>query len=54
MNGLVGVLKAGASLLGFVEGGATAVKGVELAIGAKEVANIVKAAGAGAVAAGNL
>lgn len=54
VNGLVGVLKAGASLLGFVEGGATAIKGVELAIGAKEVANIVKAAGAGAVAASNL
>lgn len=51
INGLVGVLKAGASLLGFVEGGATAVKGVELARGAEEVAKIVRAAEAGAVTA---
>ena len=51
INGLVGVLKAGASLLGFVEGGATAVKGVELARGAEEVANIVRAAEVGAVTA---
>jgi|GEM_PF-2726673 len=51
INGLVGVLKAGASLLGFVEGGATAVKGVELARGAEEVAKIVRAAEIGAVSA---
>lgn len=44
INGLVSVLKAGASLLGFVEGGATAVKGVELARGAEEVAKIIRAA----------
>lgn len=41
LNGLMGVLHAGASLLGFVEGGATAVKGIELVRGAKEVAKIV-------------
>jgi len=44
INGLISVLKAGASLLGFVEGGATAVKGVELARGAEEVAEIIQAA----------
>ena len=43
-NGLIGVLKAGASLLGFVEGGATAVKGIELAKGASDVAKIVRGA----------
>lgn len=40
-NGLVGVLKAGASLLGFVEGTATTIKGIELAHGAKELAKLV-------------
>ena len=48
INGLMGVLKAGASLLGFVEGGATTVKGIELARGAQEVAQLVKAAGSAA------
>ncbi len=43
INGLIGVLKAGASLLGFVEGGATAIKGVELVRGAEEVAALVRA-----------
>jgi hypothetical protein len=43
LNGLGGILKAGASLLGFIEGAATAVKGVELATGAGEVAAIVSA-----------
>lgn len=52
LNGLIGVLKAGASLLGFVEGGATAVKGVELARGAEEIAKIVRAAEIGVSAAG--
>jgi hypothetical protein len=51
INGLIGVLKAGASLLGFVEGGATAVKGVELARGAEEVAKIVRAAEVGTAGA---
>lgn len=37
-QGLVGVLHAGASLVGFVEGAATTVKGVELARGAAEIA----------------
>lgn len=40
-NGISGVLKAGASMLGFVEGAATTVKGIELANGAKEVAKLV-------------
>jgi hypothetical protein len=40
-NGLVGVLKAGASLLGFVEGAATTVKGIELARGATEIAALL-------------
>lgn len=44
INGLIGVLKAGASLLGFVEGGATAIKGIELAHGAEEVAEIISSA----------
>lgn len=48
INGLMGVLKAGASLLGFVEGGATTVKGIELARGAEEVAKLVRTAGAAA------
>jgi len=43
-NGLVGAFKAGVSLLGFVEGAATTVKGIELAKGAKEVAKLVKGA----------
>lgn len=50
INGLVGVLKAGASLLGFVEGGATAIKGIELAHGAEEVAKIVRATEIGVAA----
>lgn len=37
-NGLASVLHAGASLIGFVEGAATTVKGVELARGAMEIA----------------
>lgn len=37
-NGLASVLHAGASLVGFVEGAATTVKGVELARGAMEIA----------------
>lgn len=37
-NGLAGVLHAGASLVGFVEGAATSVKGIELAHGAMEIA----------------
>jgi hypothetical protein len=41
INGVVGALKAGFSLLGFVEGTATTVKGIELAKGAAEVAKIV-------------
>lgn len=40
-NGLAGVLHAGASLVGFVEGTATAVKGVELARGATELAALI-------------
>lgn len=44
INGVVGALKAGISLLGFVEGTATTVKGIELAKGAAEVAKIVKGA----------
>lgn len=54
-QGVVGALKAGASLLGFVEGGASAVKGVELAAGARQVSAIVsgiETAAAGAAAAG--
>lgn len=48
INGIAGVLKAGASLLGFVEGGATTVKGIELARGAEEVAKLIRTAGAAA------
>lgn len=44
INGVVGAMKAGISLLGFVEGTATTVKGIELAKGASEVAKIIKAA----------
>jgi len=51
INGLISVLKAGASLLGFVEGGATAVKGVELARGAEEVAGIIQASNVAAATA---
>lgn len=43
-QGLVGALKAGASLLGFVEGTATAVKGIELAKGFADVRKIVVSA----------
>lgn len=43
ISGISGVLKAGASLLGFVEGAATSVKGVELAKGAVEVSKLVRA-----------
>ena len=51
LNGISGILHAGASLLGFVEGTATAVKGYELAKGAQAVAGIVSAArGAAGVA----
>lgn len=49
IQGLIGVLHAGASLLGFVEGTATSIKGVELARGAEEVANLIKLGGAAAV-----
>lgn len=41
-NGITGALKAGVSLLGFVEGAATGVKGVELAAGAAELANVLR------------
>lgn len=51
INGLVGVLKAGASMLGFVEGAATAVKGVEVGQGAATVARIVTGAEAAVIAA---
>jgi hypothetical protein len=44
LNGISGILHAGASLLGFIEGTATAVKGIELAKGAQAVAGIVSAA----------
>src|SRR6478609_4277164 len=43
INGIQGVLHAGASLLGFVEGTATTVKGVELARGAEEVVKLIRA-----------
>jgi hypothetical protein len=48
MAGFVGALKAGASLLGAVEGGATTVKGVELAQGAKELASLMRSGAAAA------
>lgn len=41
-SGITSALHAGASLLGFVEGGTSAVKGIELASGAMEIANIAK------------
>ena len=47
-NGIKGVLHAGASLLGFVEGTATTVKGVELAKGAHELSKLVNAGKAAA------
>lgn len=47
INGISGVLHAGASLLGFVEGTATTVKGVELAKGAIEVSKLVRAGSGG-------
>ena len=43
-NGLAGAVKAGASLLGFIEGTATTVKGIELAKGASDVYKIVNVA----------
>lgn len=49
-SGFMGVLHAGASLLGFVEGGATAVKGIELARGASEIAKLALAGQSAAVA----
>jgi hypothetical protein len=48
LAGFVGALKAGASLLGAVEGGATTVKGVELAQGAKELASLMRSGAAAA------
>lgn len=48
-QGITGVLKAGASLLGFVEGTATTIKGVELAQGAIELNKLARA-GIGGVA----
>jgi hypothetical protein len=50
VQGIHGVLKAGTSLLAFVEGAATGVKGVELAKGAAEVAQLVKASSSAATA----
>jgi hypothetical protein len=43
-QGLAGAVKAGASLLGFIEGTATTVKGIELAKGASDVYKIVNTA----------
>lgn len=43
IQGITGVLKAGASLLGFVEGTATTIKGVELARGTEEVIKLARA-----------
>ena len=42
-NGIEGAIKAGASMLGFVEGAASTVKGVEIASGAGELAAIAAA-----------
>ena len=47
IQGIAGALKAGASLLGFVEGSATTIKGVELARGAEEIAKLVRASSGG-------
>jgi len=47
IQGIAGVLKAGASLLGFVEGTATTVKGIELARGAEEIVKLVRAGSGG-------
>lgn len=47
LQGIAGVLKAGASLLGFVEGTATTIKGVELARGAEEVIKLARAGSGG-------
>lgn len=44
IQGFFAVLHAGASMLGFVEGTATTVKGIELAKGGSEVAKLVRAA----------
>ena len=41
-KGIAGALKAGASLLGFIEGAATGVKGIEIAAAGAEVATIVR------------
>lgn len=46
-HGIAGALKAGASLLGFVEGAATTIKGVELARGAEEVIKLARAGSGG-------
>ncbi len=48
IQGFFAVLHAGASMLGFVEGTATTVKGIELAKGGSEVAKLVRAAGTAA------
>lgn len=40
VNGLVSAVKAGVSILGFVEGTATTIKGIELAKGAQEIASL--------------
>ena len=42
-DGIKGVLHAGASLIGFIEGAATTVKGIELAKGAAEISKLVTA-----------
>lgn len=47
IQGIVGALQAGASLLGFVEGTATTVKGVELARGAEELVKLIRAGSGG-------
>lgn len=44
IQGIFAVLHAGASILGFVEGTATTVKGIELAKGGSEVAKLVRTA----------
>ena len=41
-NGIIGAMKAGVSMFGFVEGAATTVKGIEIAAGASELAAIAK------------
>ena len=44
INGIKGVLNAGASLLGFVEGTASGIKGVELAKGARDLSTLLSTA----------